>query len=260
MTVSLGNLVELARHLQVATQRELGSYRVNVADVYAPALKSWADYGFQTVRVSDAQWAAEKSAASVSKQACDQIRFPWPTFMLVTPDFGGFTKALIGAGNAAAAAAPRRPSACVFLADFDPAPMKFGSLELFCEQLGECELPDQDRRRISCAARLAYAVAMEFDRAGTSEAPSRPTDGRSRRRMQNLGTSEYVVGRPVRHDVRRELRHWIETGDSRPLTTTWVCGHTKMQPHGIGGAERRKIWVDTYPRGEGPTLVREHII
>lgn len=213
-------------------------------------MKLWASHGFQTVRVANSEWAADRGAAGFSREAIEQLHCPWPAFLVLTPDAFGVVALFVSVTESGLGIQ-------VFSTDNDSCGWWEGALFEQSQRDGT-----EMERKFRASVALLLAVTMEFDRAGTSAERDtlRLRDGRSRRRMASLGTSEFVVGKPVRHDVGRELREWVRTGDSRSLSTTWVCGHTKMQPCGAGGGERRKIWIDTYRRGDGPMLVRDHVI
>jgi hypothetical protein len=67
------------------------------------------------------------------------------------------------------------------------------------------------------------------------------------------------VGAPVRVDVRDAVSAYLNDGDgskrSPPTVQVLVRGHYKRQVCGLGGAERRIIWVEPYWRGPEDALI-----
>lgn len=79
-------------------------------------------------------------------------------------------------------------------------------------------------------------------------------------------SDSYVLGRPVRIDLRSEVLSYAKHGQLKsrgaPTVQTLVAGHYKMQPYGEGGDQRRMIHVEPYWRGpeDAPIVVRPHVL
>jgi hypothetical protein len=78
-------------------------------------------------------------------------------------------------------------------------------------------------------------------------------------------TQQYVVGKPVRLDLRMRVKEFIAKGEGStgPMTIqTLVRGHWKNQRHGPAGKDRKFIHIEPYWRGpeDAPIAVRPHII
>lgn len=131
---------------------------------------------------------------------------------------------------------------------------------------------DVDNRSLMLAGRIVASVicaltnpryVSEIGRRiheGWKRKPVVPTSG------DELSARIYQVVAPVNIDLVKEVREYQHHSSSRKswklMVQSTVCGHWKMQPHGKGRSERKKMWVRPYRRGprHAPVAVRPHVI
>lgn len=91
---------------------------------------------------------------------------------------------------------------------------------------------------------------------------SRVSHPYSRRRQGPPERRFYRFTRPVVHDVRKAVQDYIAHGGKAPTVQSVVAGHWKMQVHGAGRTERKRIFVEPYWRGpeDAPIALRPHVL
>lgn len=103
--------------------------------------------------------------------------------------------------------------------------------------------PDELRK----SSRRAIVVAEKVGRSG-------PPD---------LLQARYVLGTPVNIDLRQQVADVISGANSGKFSTQFlVRGHFRMQAHGAGYAQHKKIWIEPFWKGpeEARVLLRSHQI
>jgi len=110
----------------------------------------------------------------------------------------------------------------------------------------------------ACAALSAYGVRQAEPEGKTARRGARK---RKRKERRSKVATEYVLGMPVRVDLREQLRDYLGSDRERHFSVRWVVrGHYRNQPHGPRRALRRKRWIEPYWKGplRNPVLVRQH--
>jgi len=108
---------------------------------------------------------------------------------------------------------------------------------------------------------------MAFQTEGMVHKPSNKARRAHRRREGLYPTvNEYVVGAPVKLDLRLKTKAFIEGGHAAvrgPMTIqTMVRGHWRNQAHGPGHRDRKFIHIEPFWKGlqSAPIAVRPHVL
>jgi hypothetical protein len=111
-------------------------------------------------------------------------------------------------------------------------------------------------RIITLAQKLVINTVLAIS---TYNAAPTSSDFRVKSRVSKEGANvhEYTTGQPLRLDCVQDIRDYVAGRvGTAPKVTTLVRGHWKNQAHGAARAQRKLLWIQPYPRGEGPVLVR----
>ena len=127
---------------------------------------------------------------------------------------------------------------------------------------------DRDARVSNCLGRLILntCLAMADPDNVKKTGPGHRAHETARRRHEPNPPldSTYVVGRPLKHDVREAVRAYVEEGrEHRHLNVqTLVAGHWRSQAYGEDRLLRKRIWVEPYWRGpeDAPIVQRPHVL
>ncbi len=246
-------------------------------------LGRWGAHACPLVRV-DPAWAASMTRTRIPSEMYEFVSPPWPVFKLEIPDELGF---MLEFGK------ELEPLRECFVGQFKS--LRSGTLEEWLHWTVAFTSAKEDAN----GDRSSKSLRMRLDDlVGGTTPPDRGAPGEVGRTMERLlpliasvcmafndgalvrkrsakairntrssatpTTEQWVVGRPVVLDLRKELRDYIATGRSYgPVSVqTLVRGHWKHQPHGSGRAERKFIHIEPYWRGpeDAPIAVRPHIL
>ncbi len=254
-------------------------------------LARWALSAYATVQMPHT-YAAGLIATNLPYEVADEIQPPFEGFLIEIPD------GLLSVDNENGPPLPLR-RVCVtkmynsvikrlgwaYIAMTDSV-MSFWRFGLTTEDmLGEHDwrkdFPDnptenpfaqpvtnRDARVSNCLGRLILNTCLAMSdpdnvrKVGTGHKAH--ADAHRRRVPGPPIVSTYVVGRPLKHDVREAVRIYIEEGrEHRHLNVqTLVAGHWKWQAYGTGHLLRRRQWIEPYWRGpeDAPIVQRPHVL
>lgn len=268
-------------------------------DIYSlMALGRWIDGACRTLRPISEEFFAALALTDVSRDAYEDIRFPWPAFAveipegaLVDDDGVSYRFAIV----AALRDVPRlRDGKAVFdwrtVDGVDFISSDVGSLSLYKDDADATTLqrwspngiaslmfdefadgpyePDggahQDRterdQRIQERAIKAIVGMLYTLQHSTSWSHAKTSKLRSDPRFGPPDHRVMVVGAPIKVDVRAALREYIEKGHTSPKFQSLVRGHRKRQVVGKARSGRKIVWIEPYWRGpkEAPIMARSY--
>lgn len=133
------------------------------------------------------------------------------------------------------------------------------------EMLEDEAFPDEEdaeERAKGAAQRLAInaLLMMEHRREAVSSRREKTTNHKGRRGPP--ARYFFTLTAPVVHDMRSVVREYIARGGKSPTVQCVVAGHWKMQVHGAGRTERKRIFIEPYWRGpeDAPIALRPHVL
>lgn len=244
----------------------------------------WGACGMPTIEIESSTWAAQGMTDTIAEEVVEQVRQPWPAFMIKIPhgalraELGGewVDRVMVSRGNDLG----RGDTWCI---SCESSRENFGrydqsSVELCSEfddreqplAMGKHALTDYDGRMMMLVGRLVISCVLELDRVGNAAARRAQHSGKraTKKQLMKLDRSlEFVIGKPVIVDVRPYVEDFLR--GARPAasgpkrTRTLVRGHWKNQPFGPGRAQRKFIHIDPYwsvSDDSLPVAVRPHIL
>lgn len=230
----------------------------------------WARLAFPTIQISH-RYAA---ALMATKPADDDIRCPWPFFLITVPD------GLIAADNRGSLD-PISYVACMHIdnlwtllafGDFVILSQLSRSLDwlrtgkLGLAPPGEFDWPfeTRDERALACVTRLVLNTCSAMnDPANVREAGKAHGRWRNKEPIAAADPRIFVLGRPVTVDCRDAVRDYIAGQRGTLPSVRWlVRGHWTHQVCGIGRTQRRLRWIEPHWAGRNNTAVnvRSHVL
>jgi hypothetical protein len=243
-----------------------------IADVYAGWGSRWAQNAFATILPTH-QLAASLMCTSMSAEDAQKLQLPWDCFAVRLPrDLLGDNEDTIvlirrGMGRnfphttigilelSEHYASPRAIENLAALSDWD-----FDRRILKGEEALSEDLPKHSRRA-RLLGRLLLAICAEMDSPRGAQF-IRNTPRTICMKRGEPKAWNFQLTRPIKLDVRKEVRAYL-SGEGRQVTVqTFVRGHYKYQPCGVGGSQRKWIHVAAYWRGpeDAPIAVRPHVV
>jgi hypothetical protein len=118
-------------------------------------------------------------------------------------------------------------------------------------------------RIVHMVTRLVIGLCLEVaSRSGFSTWRHGQYTSKCRVRRGEPKCQTYIVGRPVRVDVRKAVTDYVLNGSGAPTVQTLVMGHWKQQAYGPKARMRKSIHIEPYWRGpeDAPIVVRPHVV
>lgn len=246
----------------------------------------WAKYSFPFIRINDPIYAASLCATSMPPELASFMVPPWPAYRIALPYGIGLAdgrRLTIHCGNGVREEVARvmvvnatdRKWVIIAQSETLVAHLAGFDSEQLCEPLGEelnvitdpgMFLDDDDRKTMRLVSRIVLSICLDFDRAKAKMSPKRIRNSTaSSGRMPDPILRRYTLGRAVTVDARGYVSEYLSgsRGERGPVNVrSWVRGHWKQQPCGVGHKERKFIQIEPYPRGpeNAPQVVRPHVL
>ena len=259
-------------------------------DLYSTlALGRWVDGACRTLRPVSDEFFAALALTDISKNAYEDLRFPWTSFGIeIPPDLlvdevgGSYRFAVVSS-------LPQTPRLRATQAVFDRPDyneeaffeVDLGTICLYRDDENLSALQEWSDRGIGS---LLFDSNPDCPVApGDATHPNRSAvevrlqemakqaivgllytlqhtknwsyDKRTISKLKNdprFGPPDHrvmVVGKPITVDVRDAVREYVAHGHASPAIQSLVRGHQKRQVVGAGRASRKVIWIEPYWRG-----------
>lgn len=235
----------------------------------------WAVDAFPQVVVG-AKYAAALCATEVPEEFAEELRSPWPAWILEVPP------GVLHATTAEGAPDPVRRIWVMFKLDrwfywtTNESPASLFNHRMTASQMTDgssakinheascwpLEVTDVDQRAHVLIKRLIVGTCLAMTSPGNiTRAPKEKVPAWRRREpgAPPIKGRTYFVGNPVKIDCRPAIREYLSgSRKSAPSVQHLVRGFWRRQPHGPGSSLRRLTWVEPYWRGpdEAPILTR----
>lgn len=234
----------------------IGSSQHEHDHLYWAAIAVWARHGLQTVSMPD-KFAAALMATDVVGMTDEDVRMPWPSFMVhVPPGLIEGIEALLVSNCEGKVMVTALISARGFSLGISQ------NITEMCRESDAREdlrgsVGDSRLRSVVMARRLVINTCLEISTNPPAKGSAwrherSPASGRQFRVSRGV-----AIGRPLTIDCRRDVRDYISgTRQGAPAVQTLVRGHWRRQVHGPGNSLRKLMWIQPFYRGDGPMLVR----
>ena len=273
------------RPMQMNPQNEAMWSVCNARDtrMLATAAARWYEQACPVVQLASHTYAAALAATSVP-QGVD-IRPPWRSFMIdlpngLVPSDDGDVRALLVHQHTmvptrdpvwSIGLLPRngntllrtenRPLEDLVDGEVLGADDAFDGLDL----PSDLDLLPQDGRRLRVCARIALGVCLAMSDPDIARTTVSSRGGPNRRNGRFPTCRVFLLGHPVKIDVRAAVHDYVLHGRSGrgPLTMQFlVRGHWRNQACGPHLGERRSTWIEPHWKGpeDGPINVRTRIL
>lgn len=243
---------------RIARMFPLGEPDAEVNRTIARISSRWCHYGFPLIDLASHRYAAALAVTDV----CDDLRLPWPCFVVRIPNgiisTTHSTRGRVDLTTIAVNNQPDHPGGnLVHVCAWPPDGMYAGcgshmGLEiaaaaargdLEAEGPGDHEPYPHSKRRHQLVLRIAFNAATALLAENSPERlyqAQRRNDGDARPPR----TRRFAIGSPVETDFRGALTDWVEGRAKNLKKLQWmVRGHWRNQPHGLGGRDRRPQWI-----------------
>jgi hypothetical protein len=128
------------------------------------------------------------------------------------------------------------------------------------------DLDTEDKRTEMLLYRLVVNVCVAMENPDNFKAPKNEHSSKPRREQKVPPDNRiFKLGKPLELDLRPKLKEYLSHGSKRregapPSVQFLVRGHWKMQVHGKGRLERKRIWITPFWKGPDgtPVLSRPH--
>jgi hypothetical protein len=235
-----------------------------VHDVFfSTALSSWYENAMPTIGFDDPKLVASLMCTRLPDSSLEQFHAPFPAVMVEIPDD------LLYYGE------PATPLRNVLLSRevldgeaawhvwaFDTALMRM----YMCRTTVGGLLDDEAKENMGEVAlmiiRLIINACCMMTENSSETSETREPHQYAQRRQGPPFQRHYRFTRSVVHDVRKAVRDHSLHGGKSPTVQTVVTGHWKMQVHGVGRSERKRIFIEPYWRGpeDAPIALRPHML
>ncbi len=250
-------------------------------------LPRWADGAYTTLTCGHKLFAS-LALTHISPEAYDDIKLPWPAFVINLPD--GLIVSTDGAACTRVRFCHLRSAVVILPPDVDRDSDDAQRLSILGERedlailtvqtekgellhharwgehaLRECLFDDDleenapgldtvERRVLRACQRALVGLLYTFQNTAHHREHKRKRTTQERRHREGPPDHRTVMfGAPVNFDVRQNLRDWISGGGGRrasPSVQWLVRGHYKTQPYGPRAQNLRKwIWREPYWAG-----------
>lgn len=245
----------------------------------------WYHFGCQSLEVED-RYAASLCATQIARSELDDVRLPWPCFIVRVPKVlesvtiqgealklivvnhvrhlvdGGFRDRyqlhLLSSNRF-------RIVPTAHLSDWVKPNSEKGYDIL---QMASVERGELERRQFEVLGRFVLGTVISMNDPKSHKQYGKLSQGKG----PSIGSPRYgthnevvlhKIGRPVRVDARDVVQSYI-TGQTGRVSSvrTLVAGHWKHQPHGPKSTLRRWQHIECYWRGEegDPLIIRPHVL
>lgn len=246
-------------------------------------LSGWAHHGYRQL-VTSHRYAAALMSTKMSKQLVNDVRPPWPVFLVDVP--GGLLQIVnqkgepkdvsfgivrYGRYNHQGARAvrwshmlfARDDGASLWGYNMSAEDVYFGGTpegDIFADTPFAEGISRVDERSRMLFWRLVFGLCLAMQERGNYKPSKAAQKEHNHRQPGPPVIRTYVVGRPPSVDCRKSVIDFVR-GERRggPVSVqTLVCGHWRQQPHGPQSSLRKTIWIEPFWRGpeDAPILVR----
>lgn len=229
------------------------------ASVASPPVEALRLCGFPRVRMST-KHAAVLMLTDATPEAVAELSAPWEAFLIDVP------AGLVGIGEAAERF---EVTHVLVTTSAGRVAMRFGDRERWRREVSVGSLSELatwkgDGASEEMLARFVVGVCIEMTAHRPAPHLERGEGAVQRDAAGRVEPRTYTLARDVKLDARRAV-HAISLGRARtsPTLASVVRGHWKMQAHGVGGSERKRIFIEPYRRnvGEGRAFaLRSHVL
>lgn len=260
---------------------EMAASICRLSGILMTQLARWSVCGCPSISLTSRQ-ACALALSDLTNEQLEDSRVPWPSFLLFTED-AFFDPSPLTVVSCLTRPDGRRWSMSLISGEkfrglfslpaevlFDKQLFEYEALQMTKSQ--SIELKDNVRRAINLIARCilnvceavnssAASLLQKRERRTHKDKRGKKRKGKSRR-VQGQGNC-YVLGLPVKVDMRECVHEYIKGNIKRAYKVRWVVrGHWRNQPCGPGRMNRRKQWIEPYQKGklEDPSLLRSHIV
>lgn len=250
----------------------------------------WVSCGLQQVEMGH-KFCAAMLVSDVTQEVINEVRHPWPAFMIIVPDnlifmWDDRKNKLVSIQKVLVLEVDNKHGRWAYMAwdkDMDLSIWRFGinTLRLLPpveegakEEMtwGTVEMTDTDVRAASMVGRLIVTTCLALTMPEMNKTPidKRTHDawlkvnGNPLRVKPEMPVSAFRIGKPITLDFRERVSEYSKTGrrGSRLEVRAMVQGHFKMQHYGKGNLQMKRIYREAYYRGpeDATMLVRPHVI
>lgn len=242
---------------------EIGLSNDDVDIFFYSTMSTWYADAMPTVAFDDPKLVASLMCTHLPESSLEDFRPPFPAVMVEIPDDLLYSsEPAKPIRNALLSREVVNGEAAWHVWCFDATELRM----YMCRTTIGGLLDDRIKDNLGDAAHMIIrlmvnACCMMTENSGEA-AESRVPHPYSQRRQGPPDRRCYRFTRAVVHDVRKAVRDHSLHGGKSPTVQCVVTGHWKMQAHGPGRTERKRIFIEPYWRGpeDAPIALRPHVL